>query len=178
MQPPLCVRDAICTATSALKDKKQKPKIYRCCNIKKTEDLVVSSELKKMDNDPAGRFRFRWPHLDLSYTLKENSEDVRIQLEGHEEVVTLLYVEQALASMTCAGERFDAEHFQMRQSGNIADQLRCCLRHHLRLSGGTLEHEKFEEPTFTPKLDLNKAGEIKLKDLPVTWAKPKSKPEE
>lgn len=61
----------------------------------------------------------------------------------------------------------------MRQSCNIADHLRTFLRHHLKLSGGSLEIEKYDEPTFTPVLDVNKSSEIKLKEIPITWAKPK-----
>ena len=178
MQPPLCIRHAIETAKDALRNKNQRPKIYRCCNVRKTEDLIVTAEMKKQSVDRPGIFRFRWPQLDLKYLLAENTEEVHLQLEGHEKIVTLLYIEGLLGSMKIGSERFDAEHFEMRQSGNIADQLRNCLRHHLRLSGGTLELAKWEEPTFTPVLDLNKAGEIKLKEIPITWAKPKSRAQE
>ena len=177
MQPPLCARQAIEKAKRALKDKKQRPRIYRCCNVKKTEDLIVSAELKSMSSDPMGNFRFRWPDLDLKYTLTENIEEVDIQLTGHREIISLLYVEGALGSLAIGADRFDSEHFDMRQSGNIADQLRSFIRHHLKLRGGTLEVERWEEPTFTPVLDVNKPGEIKLKEIPITWGKPKSRPD-
>lgn len=178
-KPEITIRNAICQAKATLQDKKNKPKIYRCCKIKKTEDLIVSSEQKKLATDRPGTFRFRWPHLDLKYILKDNTEEMRIHITGHEKIATLFFIDGSLGGMSLGDERIHDEHFEMRQAGNIADQLRCLVRHQLKLEGGKSEIEKLDEPTFNPVLDVNAMGEIKLKEIPVTWNKPKSKsPEE
>lgn len=177
-KPEITIRNAICQAKSTLQDKKSKPKIYRCCKIKKTENLIVSSEQKKLATDRPGTFRFRWPQLDLKYILKDNTEEMRIHITGQEKIATLFFIDGSLGGMSLGDERIHDEHFEMRQSGNIADQLRCLVRHQLKLEGGKGEIEKLDEPSFNPVLDVNAMGEIKLKEIPVTWNKPKSKSQE
>jgi hypothetical protein len=177
-KPELTIRNVICQAKATLLDKKNKPKIYRCCKIKKTENLIVSSEFKKSAVDRPGTFRFRWPHLDLKYILKDNTEEMRIQMTGQDKVATLFFIDGSLGGMSLGDERIHDEHFEMRQAGNIADQLRRLVRHHLKLEGGKSEIEKLDEPTFNPVLDVNALGEIKLKEIPATWNKANSKASE
>lgn len=180
MQPPSSARDVMMAARDALRDKSDRPKIYRCCPVTKNEDLIASTEFEKLRSECTGRYRFKWEHLDLKYAVTEHTEEMRLKPSNCTETLTLFYVDTTLSSMAMHGETYDAEKFEMRQSGNLAHQLRRCLRHHLKVRGGSLEIKKYNDPSFTPKLDVNEAGEIKLKEVPVkvpskvpvTWEKP------
>lgn len=173
LQPPASAREVMQTARQSLRDKIDRPKIYRCCPVTKNEDLIATSEFEKIRNECSGRYRFKWDHLDLLYIVTEHTEEMRMKMQDCEDTLTLFYVDGALGSMAMHGETYDVEKFEMRQSGNLANQLRRCLKHHLKVRGGSLEVQKYNDPTFTPKLDLNEAGEIKLKELPVTWDRPR-----
>jgi hypothetical protein len=182
MQPPSSAREVMQAAREALRNKDDKPKIYRCCPVTKNEDLVASTEFDKLRSDCTGRYRFKWDHLDLKYAVTEHTEEMRLKMTNCTETLTLFYVDGSLGSMAMHGETYDAEKFEMRQSGNLAQQLRKCLKHHLKVRGGTLEMKKYQDPSFTPKLDVNEAGEIRLKEVPVkspskvpvTWEKPRN----
>ncbi|HMP15695.1 MAG TPA: hypothetical protein PKD72_01620 [Gemmatales bacterium] len=181
MQPPASSREIMQAAREALRDKKNKPKIYRCCPDSRQEDLVAFHEIDKLRSDCSGKFRLKWDHLELKYIYTEHTEEMRLQLAGSKEPLTLFYVDGSLGSMAMHGETYDAEKFEMSQSGNLAQQLRRCLKHHLKQRGGSLDIQKYSDPSFSPKLDVNEAGEIKLKELPpkpvskvpVTWDQPK-----
>lgn len=167
LQPPSSARDIMQAARQALRDKSNRPEIYRCCPVTSNEDLMDCTELEKIRHKGNGRYRFKWDHLELLYILTEHTEEMRVKRQGNEELLTLFYVDGALGSMAMDDETYDVEKFEMRQSGNLANQLRRCLKHHLKVRGGSLEVQKYNDPSITPQLDLNEAGEIKLKELPV-----------
>lgn len=167
LQPPSSARDIMQAARQALRDKSNRPEIYRCCPVTSNEDLMDCTELEKIRHEGNGRYRFKWDHLELLYILTEHTEEMRVKRQGNEELLTLFYVDGALGSMAMDDETYDVEKFEMRQSGNLANQLRRCLKHHLKVRGGSLEVQKYNDPSITPQLDLNEAGEIKLKELPV-----------
>ncbi len=88
---------------------------------------------------------------------------MRIHVTGNEKTATLFFIDGALGGMSLGDERIHDEHFEMRQAGNIADQLRCLVRHQLKLEGGKSEIEKLDEPTFDPVLDVKRHGRNKAK---------------
>ncbi|HQR42916.1 MAG TPA: hypothetical protein PLX97_09535 [Gemmatales bacterium] len=177
LEPPPSSRELMQLTRKYLKDKEDRPKIYRCCPITKNEDLVPSTEFKKMLHDVEGIYRFRWTELDLKYVVREKTEEVRLKRGNSDDKLVLFYVDGVFSSMSFNHETYAGEQFELRHSGNLANQLRKCLRHHLKMRGGSLETVKYDEPTFTPKLDVNATGEIRLKEVPVSWNPPKTEPE-
>lgn len=173
VEPAPTSRELMQFTKHLLKDKQARPKIYRCCPVTKNEDLVPTTEFKKLLHETGGTYRFRWTELDLKYIVREKTEEVRLKRAEDNEKLVLFYVDGVFSSMCYNDETFAGEQFDLRQSGNLANQLRKCLRHHLKMRGGSLETVKYDEPTFTPKLDLTATGEIKLKELPVSWNPPK-----
>lgn len=158
----LTVRHAISEAKAALLDGKNKPQILRRMKDKSEVPFNPVEENKSRMEIP-GTFHLHWPMLEIGYTLKDGNEKIILRIGDYKELITLFYADSVLAAVKKDKETLDTENFEMRHAGTIADHLRSFIRYHLRFPGGSLKVEKSAEPTFTPVLDLNKAGEIKLK---------------
>lgn len=158
----LTVRHAVTEAKSALLDAKNKPQIFRRMKDKSEVPYNPLEENKSKMEIP-GTFHLHWPMLEIGYTLKDGNEKIILRIGDYKELITLFYSDSVLAAVKKDKETLDAEDFEMRHAGTIADHLRSFIRYHLRFPGGSLKVDRSAEPTFTPVLDLNKAGSIKLK---------------
>ena len=169
-KPQIPILKAIAAAKSALKNKKEWPKLYYYHADTHEEELIAYDALTQDHLERQGFYRMRWPHLDLKYTIKQQSEEVRLKLEGQDKAVTLLYLDGELGSMALGSDMFGKEDFEMRHAGNLADQLRKVLRK--QLCGGYGSHERIalEDPNQSPAdYEVNEAGEIKVKGLPTEY---------
>lgn len=162
-KPQLSIRNAIVVAKKALKNHKEWPKLYQLNQELHQFELIAYNSLKADQLDQPAIYRLRWPQLDLRYTVKPMSEELRLEVKEQEKHVTLLYLDGSLGSMALGTDIYDPEHFEMRHAGNLADQLRNILRE--RLCGGYGSHEakKLDDPT---EIAVNQAGDIKLSELP------------
>ncbi|HQR06304.1 MAG TPA: hypothetical protein PLN21_05755 [Gemmatales bacterium] len=162
-KPQIPILKAIAAAKLALKNKEEWPKLYFFHPDTHAEELIAYDALTKEHLQRQGFYRMRWPHLDLKYTIKQQSEEVRLKLEGQDKAVTLLYLDGELGSMALGTDIFGKEDFEMRHAGNLADQLRKVLRHQLCGGYGTHKHKKKRETDTSSEFELNDAGEIKVK---------------
>lgn len=162
---PLSVRHAASVAKEALKDKDNKPEVFRRMKDK-TEVPYDAMQENKAKAEIPGTYHLRWPHLQIGYVFKDTTEKIVLQIDGYDEVVTLFYGNGELNGVNRGNESLEAEDFEMRHAGTISEQLRAFIRYHLRFPGGSLKVDKAPEPTFKPVLDLKKAGEIHLKGAP------------
>lgn len=158
----LTVRHAISEAKAALLDGKNKPQIFRRHKDKSEVPFNPSEENRSRMEIP-GTYHLHWPMLEIGYTIKDGHEKTILRIGDYKELITLYYSDSVLTAVKKDKETLDAENFEMRHAGTIADQLRSFIRYHLRFPGGSLKVDKSAEPTFTPVLDVNKAGSIKLK---------------
>jgi len=165
-KPQIPILQAIAAAKKALKNKQDWPKLYYYHPDTHEEELIAYDALSQDHLDRQGFYRMRWPHLDLKYTLKLQSEEVRLHLTGQDKAVALLYLDGELGSMALGNDVFGKEDFEMRHAGNLADQLRTILRKQLCGGYGTHERKKLKDPNQAPAYELNEAGEIKVKGLP------------
>lgn len=123
-------------------------------------------EQNKAKSKLRGTFLLQWPKLEIVYTNKDPAEQITLKPEGYETQARAVFHEETLSSVEVGGEVLDMEDFEMRHAGTIAEQLRMMVHYYLRFPGGSLTIDKMPEPTFKPKLDLRKKGEIKLHGKP------------
>lgn len=162
-KPQIPILQAIAAAKKALKNQEEWPKLYFYHADTQEEELIAYDALTEEHLQRQGLYRMRWHHLDLKYTIKQQTEEVRLKLEGQDHAVTLLYIDGELGSMALGSDIFGKEDFEMRHAGNLADQLRKVLRHQLCGGYGTHHHKKFKETDTSSEFELNDAGEIKVK---------------
>lgn len=105
-KPQIPILQAIAAAKTALKNKKDWPKLYYYHADTHEEELIAYDSLTQKHLERHGHYRMRWPHLDLKYTLKQQSEEVRLKLEGQDKPVTLLYLNGELGSMALGDDIF------------------------------------------------------------------------
>ena len=166
-KPQIPILKAIAAGKSALKNKMDWPKLYFYHPDTHEEELIAYDALTLDHLNRQGLYRMRWPHLDLKYTIKQQCEEVQLKLEGQNKSVTLLYLDGELGSMALGTDVFGKEDFEMRHAGNIADQFRKMLRKQLCSGYGTHERKKLKETDTSSEFELNEAGEIKIKGLPL-----------
>jgi hypothetical protein len=167
-KPQIPILQAIAACKTALKNKEELPKLYYYDPETHAEELIAYGTLTKDQLSRQGLYRMNWPHLDLKYTIKQQSEEVRLKLHGQDKPVTLLYLDGELGSMALGDDIFGKEDFEMRHAGNLADQFRKILRKQLCSGyGGTQERKKLKETDTSSEFELNEAGEIKVKGLPL-----------
>ncbi len=162
-KPQIPILKAIAAAKKALKNQDEWPKLYFYHPETDEEELIAYDALTEEHLRRQGLYRMRWPHLDLKYTIKQQSEEVRLKMDGQDNAVTLLYLDGELGSMAFGSDIFGKEDFEMRHAGNLADQLRKVLRHQLCGGYGTHHHKKIRERDTSSEFELNDAGEIKVK---------------
>ena len=166
IKPQIPIRQAIEAARAALKNKQEWPKLYFCSPEKMQDELIAYNALKADSLNQPGVFRMRWPHLDLHYSVKAQSEEVRLHLDGQEKEVTLLYLNGELASMSLGDDRFRLEDFEMRHAVSLASSFRLYLRKQLCGGYGTHERKKIVDNSQHADYQVNASGEIKLSELP------------
>jgi hypothetical protein len=166
-KPQIPILKAIAAGKAALKNQQEWPKLYYYHPDTHEEELIAYDALTQEHLDRQGLYRMHWPHLDLKYTIKHQSEEVRLQLEGQEKAVTLLYLDGELGSMALGTDIYGKEDFEMRHAGTLGDQLRKILRKQLCGGYGTHERKKLGDPDSAPAYEVNEAGEIKVKGLPI-----------
>lgn len=165
-KPQIRIRMAIEAAKDALKDKNSWPKLYFCRPEKMEPELMAYHSIKQEDLDKPGIYRMQWPHLDLQYTTKPHSEEVRLHLQEHDKHVTLLYLDGELGSMSLGDEVIRSEAFDMRHAVTLANQFRKHLRKQLCSGYGGHEKKKAAKEVEKPQYQVNATGEIKLAELP------------
>lgn len=166
-QPKIRIRQAIEAAKAAVKNKEELPKLYFCSSENMEPQLIPHHSLKQEDLNKRGSYRLQWPHLDLQYSTRQKSEEVRLHLKGQANEVMLLYVDGELASMTFGDELFRREDFDMRHNVTLADQFRKNLRKQLCGGYGTTERKKLaHDDSQKSHYEVNASGEIKLAELP------------
>lgn len=167
-KPQIPILKAIAAGKMALKNKQEWPKLYYYDPDTHVEELIAYDALTKDHLNRQGLYRMNWPHLDLKYTIKLQCEEVRLKLVGQDKAVTLLYLDGELGSMALGDDIFGKEDFEMRHAGSLADQFRTILRKQLCSGyGGTHERKKLKETDTSSEFELNEAGEIKVKGLPL-----------
>lgn len=168
---PLSVRHAVTVAKTTLQNKAERPDIFK--RLKNKTEIPFDAIEENHDRaEIPGTYHLRWPHLQVGYVFKDNTEKIVLQLDGFDEIVTLFYGDGVLNGVNRGKETLDAEDFEMRHAGTISEQLRAFVRFYLRFPGGSLKVDKAPEPTFKPSLDLKKSGDIKLKGPPPPGKQP------